>query len=190
MALWGTTVTADEAKPKHLTAEQKKTVYATDRGWVQLNGKGLEEVLVSIGGLAGGTSSTAGLGKATVDFVDFVTTSYGHVAGGTIDVRVTYNEKVTVVTTGGTPSIVVTNDQTGSGTDGTFTAAYLSGTGTNRLVFRKTYSAGDGGVELNDVLNVAAQNIILNSGTIKDAGTTLDSLVAIPAGTGTLKVAA
>ena len=58
MALWGVS-TADEAKPKWLTAEQKKNVYATDRGWVQLNGKGLEEVIVAIGGLAGGTSATA-----------------------------------------------------------------------------------------------------------------------------------
>jgi len=40
MALWGISANVDEAKPKWLTDEQKKNVYATDRGWVQLNGKG------------------------------------------------------------------------------------------------------------------------------------------------------
>ena len=170
--------------------QQKKTVFATDRGWVQLNGKGLEEVIVAIGGLAGGTSSTAGLGKATVDFVDFVTKSYGHDAGGNIDVRVTYNEKVTVVTTGGTPSIVITNNQTGGGSAATITAAYVSGSGTNRLVFRKNYGAENSAIAENNTFSVLAQNISLNSGTIKDTGTTLDSLVAIPAGTGTLTVTA
>ena len=33
------------------TAEQKKTVFATDRGWVQLNGKGNEEVICAIANL-------------------------------------------------------------------------------------------------------------------------------------------
>ena len=52
MALWGIT-DADEAKPKWLTAVQKRNVYATAGGWTQLNGKGLEEVICAIGGLSG-----------------------------------------------------------------------------------------------------------------------------------------
>ena len=107
MALWGVSTT-DESKPKWLTAEQKKTVFATDRGWVQLNGKGNEEVICAIGELAG-VSTTTGIGAATITSVDFVTTSFDVSDGGNIDVRVIFNEKVTVDTTGGTPSIVITN---------------------------------------------------------------------------------
>ena len=166
MALWGVSTT-DESKPKWLTAEQKKTVFATDRGWVQLNGKGLEEVICAIGGLAG-TSAITGIGAATITSMDFVTTSFSEAAGGNIDIRVIFNERVTVDTSGGTPTITVTNDQAGSGTDATFTAAYQSGSSTNRLTFRATYAAANGGVAENDVLSVAAQTLALNSGTIVD----------------------
>jgi len=185
MALWGTS-TADESKPKWLTAEQKKSVYATDRGWVQLNGKGLEEVICAIGELS------TGLAAATISSIEFVTTSFSEAAGGNIDIRVNYNEKVTVDTSGGTPTLVVTNDQAGGGTDATFTAAYQSGSSTNRLVFRATYAAADGGVAEDDVLTVAAQNIALNSGTIVDTGTSpaVNSGVAIPANTISLTASA
>ena len=183
MALWGNT-DADEAKPKWLTADQKENVFATDRGWVQLNGKGLEEVICAIGGLA------VSIGAADINEIEFTTTSFSEAAGGNIDLTITYNEKVTVDTSGGTPTITVTNDQTGSGTDATFTAAYQSGSSTNRLVFRKTYAAANGGVADGDVLSVASQNITLNSGTIKDTGTTTNSAVAVPAGENTLTASA
>ena len=183
MALWGTT-DADEAKPKWLTADQKENVYATDRGWVQLNGKGLEEVICAIGEL-----STA-LGGADINEIEFTTAAFSAAAGGNIDLTITFNEKVTVNTSGGTPTITVTNDQTGGGTDATFTAAYQSGSSTNRLVFRATYGAADGGVADGDVLSVASQNIALNSGTIVDTGTSTNSGVGVPAGEGTLTVAA
>ena len=75
-------------------SEQKKTVFATDRGWVQLNGKGNEEVLCAIGELDG-VSTTTGIGAATVTSVEFVTTSFDVSDGGNIDVRVIFNEKVT-----------------------------------------------------------------------------------------------
>ena len=88
------------------TAEQKKTVFATARGWVQLNGKGNEEVLCAIGELDGGTSTTAGLGAATITATDFVTTAFDVSAGGNIDVRVIFNEKVTVT---GSPTLAITN---------------------------------------------------------------------------------
>jgi hypothetical protein len=183
MALWGTS-TADEAKPKWLTADQKENVYATDRGWVQLNGKGLEEVIVAVGGLA------TSVGNATINEIEFTTTSFSAAAGGNIDLTITFNEQVTVDTSGGTPEITVTNDQAGGGTDATFTAAYQSGSSTNRLVFRATFGAADGGVADTDVLSVASQNIALNSGTIVDKGTAINSGVAVPAGENTLTVSA
>ena len=79
-----------------LTENKRKLYFATDRGWVQLNGKGLEEVLCAIGGLDGGTSTTVRLGKATITATDFVTTAFDVSDGGNIDVRVIFNEKVTV----------------------------------------------------------------------------------------------
>ena len=181
MALWGTTVTADESKPKWLTAAQKKEAFATDRGWVVLNGKGNEEVLCSIGGLAGGTSGTAGLGAATITATDFVTETFDVSAGGNIDVRVIYNEKVTVT---GNPTVAITNDQAGGGSAAALTAAYLSGTGTNRLTFRITIGAAGSTVVADDVLSIGAQNVALAGGTLKDTGTTLNSLVAVSAAAG------
>ena len=184
MALWGVNTT-DESKPKWLTAEQKKTVYATDRGWVQLNGKGLEEVICAIGELAG-TSAVTGVGAATITSTDFVTTSFSEAAGGNIDVRVIFNERVTVDTSGGTPTIVLSNDQAGGGSAATLTASYQSGSSTNRLTFRATVGAAAGTFAENDVLSVGAQNIALNSGTIVDqADGTTSAGVAISADAGT-----
>ena len=184
MALWGVSTT-DESKPKWLTAEQKKTVFATDRGWVQLNGKGLEEVICAIGELAGVDAST-GIGAATITATDFVTTAYGDTAGGVIDVRVIFNERVTVDTSGGTPTIVITNDQAGGGTSATLSAAYQSGSSTNRLTFRVADpGASSGNVAEDDVLSIGAQNIALNSGTIVDqADGTTAAGVAISAAAG------
>jgi len=184
MALWGVNTT-DESKPKWLTAEQKKTVFATDKGWVQLNGKGLEEVICAIGGLAG-TSTVTGVGAATITATDFVTTSFSEAAGGNIDVRVIFNERVTVDTSGGTPTIVLTNDQVGSGSAATLSAAYQSGSSTNRLTFRVAVGAAAGTFADGDGLTVGAQNVALNSGTIVDQadGTTAVE-VAISAGAGT-----
>jgi trimeric autotransporter adhesin len=185
MALWGKTANSDEAKPKYLTAAQKKNTFADSRGWVYTQPSGLEEVLVSIGGL----STT--LSNATVSAVSFVTTSFSETAGGNIDIQVTYNEKVTVDTSGGTPTITITNSQAGSGSSATVSAAYQSGSSTNKLVFRHTQAADDGsttnGIAATDVLSVVvAQNIALNSGTIKDAGTATNSGVALVAADGTL----
>jgi len=185
MSSWGAT-DADEAKPKFLTTAQKRDTYATSKGWIYKDpNTGLEEVIVAIGEL----SSAAKLNIADVSSVVFATTSFGEAAGGNIDVTVVYNEKITVNTSGGTPTITVTNSQAGSGTDATFTAAYQSGTGTNKLTFRKTYAAGNGGVAENDVLSIANQNIALNSGTLVD-GEAVNAAVAIASVTDTLTVSA
>ena len=183
MALWGTT-DADEAKPKWLTADQKTNVFATNKGWTQLNGKGLEEVICSIGGL-----STA-IAGADINTSAFVGAAFDVSAGGNIDVRLVFNEKITVVTTGGTPTITVTNSQAGGGSAATLSAAYQSGSGTNKLVFRHTIGAAGSTVSADDVLSIAGQNIALNSGTIKDTGTTVNSGVAVPAGTATITAVA
>jgi len=185
MSLWG-----NDIKPKNLTDEEKKEVYATSQGWVReagsvLSGNGNPnadpEVLVAIGGLA------TNMGSANITQVEFVTTSIGEAAGGNIDVRVRFNERVDIT---GTPQVTVTNDQAGSGTDATFTADYNSGTGSNEIVFRATYAAADGGIAENDVLSIGSNAVALNSGTIKDAGTTTNSTITNAAQTGTLTVSA
>lgn len=181
MALWGAS-TSDEAKPKYLTDEQKKNTYATDSGWVYKDpNTGLEEVLVAIGGLTGGTSTTARLGAADINSVEFVTTALDD-SDTVITVKVIYNEKVNVVTTGGTPSLVVSNDDASGDGNGDYTLSYSAGTGTNQLTFTAT------GLTLSatDELSIGAQNIALNSGTMKDAGqTTVNAKVAISAAQGT-----
>ena len=179
MALWGAYET-DESKPKFLTAEQKKNTYATDRGWVYKHPNGDEEVIVAIGELAG-TSGTTRLGEATITAMTWVTNSL-EAADTAITVQVVYNEKVTVDTTGGTPSLVVSNDDTSGDGNGDYTLSYSAGTGTNQLTFTAT------GLTLSatDVLSIAAQDIALNSGTIVDtASPTINSEVAISAAVGT-----
>ena len=175
MALWGNT-DADEAKPKWLTTDEKDTTFATERGWVKLDGKGNEEVLCAIGELS---TSVAG---ADITRVAFVSTAFDKSDGGNIDVRVTFNEKVTVT---GNPTLVITNDQTGGGSAATLSAAYVSGSGTNRLVFRKTLAGGAGDTAAGNNLTVGLQTIALAGGTMKDTGTTTNSGVAIGASTAT-----
>lgn len=185
MSSWGAT-DADEAKPKFLTAAQKRDTYATSKGWVYKDpNTGLEEVLVAIGELSG----AAKLNIADVTSVVFATTSFSEAAGGNIDVTVVYNEKITVDTSGGTPSITLTNDQAGGGTAATVTANYQSGSSTNKLTFRATIGAAAGTVAENDVLSVGDQNIALNSGTMVD-GESVNAAVAIAGVTDTLTASA
>lgn len=182
MSSWGAT-DADEAKPKWLTAAQKRDTYATSKGWIYKDpNTGLEEVIVAIGEL----SSAAKLNIADVTSVVFATTSFSEAAGGNIDITVVYNEKITVT---GSPTITVTNDQAGSGTDATFTATYQSGSSTNKLTFRATYAAANGGVAENDVLSIADQNIALAGGTLVD-GEAVNAAVAIAGVTDTLTISA
>ena len=184
MGSWGAT-DADEAKPKFLTTEEKKGVYATASGWVSQagqtssgndNASAQPEVLVALRGLA------TKIGQATVDAVEIVTTAMDASEGGVIRVDVHYNEQVTVATAA--PLMVVTNSQAGGGSAATKTATYQSGSGTNRLTFRCTIGAGGSTVSADDVLSIGAQNVALAGGTLKDAGTTLNSLVAVSAAAG------
>jgi hypothetical protein len=167
MALWGNSTT-DESKPKWLSTEEKANTFATPKGWVYKQPSGTEEILCAIG-----TLSTS-LGNATINAVNFLTTSYG--GTGAIQVEVVYNEKVTI---SGDPYILIANDQAGGGSLANLQAYYDSGSGTNRIVFE--YAGGVGTVAVDDVLSIAAQSIALNSGSIVDTGTSTASAVAISA---------
>jgi len=188
MGLWGAS-DADESKPKNLTTAEKKEVFATTAGWVREAGNASSgndnasadpEVLVAIGGL------TTSLGAATIDSVDLNTTVADKSDGFTISVTVRYNEAVDVVTTGGTPTISITNGNEGTGTGrGPHSLSYASGTGTNELLFTLAIAAADAATNADDVLSVGAQSVALNSGTIKDAGTATNAELVITAGQGT-----
>ena len=189
MPLWGAT-DSDESKPKNLTTAQKKQVFANASGWVLEAGSALSgndntdadpEVLVAIGELS------TSIGAADITEVEMVTTTADKSDGFTISVRVRYNEPVDVVTTGGTPTLAVTNGNEGSGTGrGPHSLSYASGTGTNELIFSLAIAAANAATNADDVLTVGAQNIALNSGTIKDAsGTASDAAVAISSAQGT-----
>ena len=193
MALWGIT-DADEAKPKWLSDAQKKEVFANNSGWVVEAGSSMTgngnadaqpEVLCCIGDLA------TGLGAADITQIEFITTAFDKSDGGNIDVRVRFNEQVTVDTSGGTPTLTITNDTPSRN----LTATYLSGSTTNELIFRKTIAAANAATNAGDVLSIGANPLALASGTIKDTAdgstnATITSVEAIGTAAGTITVAA
>jgi YVTN family beta-propeller protein len=106
----------------------------------------------------------------TVSNVTSTKANGAYKTGEMIDVTVTFNSAVTVVTTGGTPALTL---ETGT-TDRA--APYQSGSGTNTLTFRYTVQAGDNSTDL-DYASTAA--LALNGGTIRD-GSGNDALLTLP----------
>jgi len=174
MPLWGIT---DESKPKWLTDAQKKEVYANESGWVVEGGSTMTgndnanaqaEILACIGDLDNRLSN------ATITEIELITPLAGGTfdksAGGNISVRVRWNEKVTVT---GTPHFIVNNKTSNARHQ---TCLYVSGSGTNELVFTKTLGAASSDITVGDELDVIANPIAQNGGsTIKDTGTSTDS---------------
>ena len=186
--LWGAS-DSDESKPKNLTTAEKKEVYATSTGWVREAGSALSgnnntdadpELLVAISGLA------VSLGAADITEIEFITTAFDKSDGGTLQVRVRFNEEVTVT---GTPQLTVVND-----TNANHTLSYASGSGSNELLFSLTIAAGNAATDADDVLSIGANAVSLNGGTIKDKGTntasTITNVASIGAAAGTITVTA
>ena len=186
--LWGAS-DSDESKPKNLTTAEKKEVYATSTGWVREAGSALSgndntdadpELLVAISGLA------VSIGAADITEIEFITTAFDKSDGGTLQVRVRFNEEVDVT---GTPQLTVVND-----TNANHTLSYASGSGSNELVFSLTIAAGNAATDADDVLSIGANAVSLNGGTIKDKGTNTASTItnssAIGTAAGTITVTA
>ena len=194
MGLWGTSADSTSNKPKWCTTDTnsdyaKKDVFANNSGWVRRagtaasgndNANAQEEVLVAIGDLSG-VSSTTGLKAPTITSTRFIVGTTANTdftandSNAQIDVEVTYDEEVTVNTSGGTPTLVIANNDASGGGYGNLTLTYLASESTaNSLRFRKT-SAGIGNT---DVLTIGGSDIVLNSGTIVDTadGSTAASL--------------
>ena len=170
MSGWGAT-DSDESKPKWLTADQKEDVFANSSGWVvkagsTMTGNGntsaTPEVLVALGSLA------TSLGQATIDAVDWESTTFDVSAGGQIIINVHYNEEITVA--GGSPLMYVANGQEGGGSASSVTLTMdgsLPFTG-EKLTFSSTIAGGGSTISAGDVLTFAAQSIDLNGSTMVD----------------------
>ena len=188
MSLWGAT-DSDESKPKNLTTAEKKQVFANSSGWVLEAGSSLSgndntsatpEVLVAIGEL------TTSIGAADITEIEWITTTADKSAGFSLSVRARFNEAVDVDTSGGTPYLAVTNGNQGTGSGrGPHNLPYASGTGTNELVFTLAIAADNAATNADDVLVVGANALALNSGTIKDAGTSSASTITNSSAIGT-----
>ena len=181
MALWGKT-TNSESRPKFLPVDSnaegssgaRENCIAQPGGWALSAGtassgndtKGAQpEILVCIRGL--GTTTLQGANVMSIDWTDG---EYADAAN--FDITVTFDEKVTVTSAALSANQTVTNKAyillsrvgaTDMVQDNTIAAQYLSGSGTNQLVFRGK-------------LQAAAAGFISFSGLGQDAG---DDHVAI-----------
>ena len=181
MALWGKT-TNSESRPKFLPVDSnasgsmgaRENCIAQPGGWALSAGLASSgndntgaqpEILVCIRGL--GTTTLQGANVMSIDWTDG---AYADAAN--FDITVTFDEKVTVTSAALSANQVVTNKAyillsrvgaTDMVQDNTIAAQYLSGSGTNQLVFRGK-------------LQAAAAGFISFSGLGQDAG---DDHVAI-----------
>ncbi|MDC7702727.1 DUF4214 domain-containing protein [Vogesella indigofera] len=114
----------------------------------------------------------------TVTSVSASTADGSYNTGDTVIVTVTFNEAVTVDTTGGTPRLKLETGATDQ------YAGYVSGSGGNTLTFSYTVQAGDTSTDLDYTTTNALE---LNSGTIKDAaGNNATLTLATPGAAGSL----
>ena len=163
MALWGKT-TNSESRPKFLPVDSnaegssgaRENCIAQPGGWALSAGtassgndnKGAQpEILVCIRGL--GTTTLQGANVMSIDWTDG---AYADAAN--FDITVTFDEKVTVTSAALSANQTVTNKAyillsrvgaTDMVQDNTIAAQYLSGSGTNQLVFRGKLQAAAAG---------------------------------------------
>ena len=163
MALWGKT-TNSESRPKFLPVDSnaegssgaRENCIAQPGGWALSagtassgndNADAQPEILVCIRGL--GTLTLQGANVMSIDWTDGI---YADAAN--FDITVTFDEKVTVTSAALSANQTVTNKayillsrvgNTDMVQDSTIAAQYLSGTGTNQLVFRGKLQAAAAG---------------------------------------------
>lgn len=192
MGSWGTDHASATNKPKFLPEDEnsdytRADAFASKNGWVMRagskatgngNASANPEVLVAIRNLAGSDGST-GLRSATVTKMEYIigttaaTDFTAQEGSAQLDVRITYDEAVTVT---GTPQLVIDNGNQSSAGQGDYTLSYESTlSDANQLLFRATSRS----LSVGDVLTVGGTNIALNGGTIKDSadGATNSSLL-------------
>ena len=124
-------------------------------------------------GAAGSLGANKNIVIATVPIVTNVTSATAdgaYKAGTVIPIEVTFTEAVTVA--GGTPTLRLRSSLLG-----TELASYVSGSGTDKLVFDYTVTSGDGIADLDYDAGGALQ---LNGATIKRLGASDDALLLLP----------
>ena len=145
-----------------------RTITATDYAWAGNNDTNSDpEVLVAFGGshaLQGFYAYSYWVNAAAISQSVRVA----------IDIHVHFQERVDVT---GNPTITITNGKQGSGTATTIVAPYLSGTGGHRLLFRSAVP-GANHLKEDDILYLGINALALAGGTIKDAGTSTNSLIS------------
>jgi hypothetical protein len=173
MAQWGHT-SGTESKPNWLSDADKTNTSAKAHGWelkTVVGSRTRTETLVAMKNL------TTALGAADITDIDWNITAFDKSEGGTLSVKVIFNEAVDVT---GTPQLTVVNDQRAN-----HTLSYASGTGSNELTFTLAIAAANAATNAADVLSIGANAVALNGGTIKDKGTSTVSTITSVAGIGT-----
>ena len=195
MPLWGKAAAGTQAqKPKWLSTDEnsaykKQDCVGESGGWAMRAGTAAtgngntsaqQEILVAIRGLAGSKK----LAAPSITSARFVTSTNTAGSSKTVTVEVTWDEEVTVVTTGGTPTLTLANGNEGSGSGRTCVLSY---TATGSVSNRKRFTASNITVAEDDILTLGGgsqANIALNSGTISDTtdgGTTTAALLVLTA---------
>ena len=175
MALWGHT-SGTESKHNWLSDADKTNTSAKPHGWELkkvVGSRTLTETLVAWSSSA----LTTALGAADITDIDWNITAFDKSEGGTLSVKVIFNEAVDVT---GTPQLTVVNS-----VNSNHTLSYASGTGTNELTFTLAIAAANAATDADDVLSIGANAVALNGGTIKDKGTSTVSTITSVAGIGT-----
>ena len=145
-----------------------RTITATDYAWAGNNDTNSDpEVLVAFGG------SHALQGFYTYSYW-VNTTAISESTRVAVEIHVHFQERVDVT---GNPTITITNGKQGSGTATTIVAPYLSGTGGHRLLFRSAVPSANQ-LKEDDILYLGINALALAGGTIKDAGTSTNSLIS------------
>ena len=195
MPLWGKAAAGTQAqKPKWLSTDEnsaykKQDCVGESGGWAMRAGTAAtgngntsaqQEILVAIRGLAGSNK----LAAPSITSARFVTDTPTAGSSKTVTVEVTWDEEVTVVTSGGTPTLTLANGNEGSGSGRTCVLSY---TATGSVSNRKRFTASNITVAEDDILTLGGgsqANIALNSGTISDTtdgGTTTAALLVLTA---------
>jgi len=146
-------------------------------------------LLVAIRGLTTRTAADRGFGGAAHGAADLTSinwniSTWDVSAGGTLSVTANFNEAVVVT---GTPKLVVTNGNQGSGSGrGPHNLTYASGSGTNRLTFTLVIAAANAAIAAGDVLVIGANAVAQVGGsTIKDSVGAATSTITNSSGVGT-----
>ena len=146
-----------------------RTITATDYAWAgNDNTSADQEILVAFRG-----SKENGWYAYTLWANATVISNTTRVA---IDLHVHFSERVDIT---GSPTITITNDQLGSsggGSAATVVCTYVSNTIKHIALFRSAVPAANA-LRAGDVLHIGANALALAGGTIKDTGTSTNTLL-------------